>query len=391
MGRYISKDSDNRYVKYIELGFALIILLTGLVLVKYTSVIAEVLGVSFFTFQAISYIVDVYRKDINGEKDFITYAIYVSFFPQLLCGPISKAKEQIFRYKSVKVFDLENVEKSWVIVIYGVFLKLVIADRIAIYVDYVYSNMSKIGKLSILIAILLYSIQIYCDFAGYSLIAIGLASTFGIELPVNFRQPYFAESISDFWKRWHISLTSWFREYLYIPLGGNRKGSIRTYVNILIVFVISGIWHGAGMTFVLWGLLHGLFQVAERYFKLAKYRYRIVTYLLVSLLWVMFRVDDLNQALGILSGIFTNSGNNVLEMVNNCGLGVHNIIVLFSAIVVVFVIDYMQNNRKDVLGWLWNQRTLFKWIILYAIIFAIMILGIYGPGYDSTQFIYYQF
>lgn len=370
---------------------AIVLLLGILFAVKYCQIPLEVLGISFFTFQAISYVIDVYRGDVDEEKNFVVYALYVSFFPQLLSGPIAKAKEQLVRYKNEKQFDLRIVESGWILAIYGCFLKLVIADRIAVFVDDVYGDIANAGRVGILLAILLYSVQIYCDFAGYSLMALGIGRTFGIELPVNFRQPYLAGSMNDFWKRWHISLTSWFREYLYFPLGGNRKGKVRCYINILIVFVVSGIWHGAGMTFLLWGAIHGMLQVAERAFVKTKHAYRFLTYLFVSALWVLFRADTITQAGKIFKFLFINTNANTLSEITAHGLDAANIIVLALAMAVMTTVDIMLYRGKDALEKLEKAKLPIRWLILYMLIFATIVVGVYGPGYDAARFIYYKF
>lgn len=254
-----------------------------------------------------------------------------------------------------------------------------------------YGNIANAGRVGILLAVLLYSVQIYCDFVGYSLIALGIGRTFGIELPVNFRQPYLAGSLNDFWKRWHISLTSWFREYLYFPLGGNRKGKARSYINILIVFVVSGIWHGAGLTFLLWGLLHGILEVAERAFVKTKRAYRFLTYLFVSALWVLFRADTITQAGEIFRGLFVNENANTLLEITAHGLDAANVIVLVLAMLVMTAIDIMLYRGKDVLEKLEKTRLPMRWMILYILIFATIVVGVYGPGYDAARFIYDKF
>lgn len=390
-GRFISENLKERSRAVKWLSISVVILLGVLIIVKYTSLPVQVLGISFFTFQAVSYVVDVYRGDIEPEKDFIVYALYVSFFAQLVSGPIAKAKEQIARYKQEKVFDLERTEKALILAVYGFFMKMVIADRIGIFVDSVYGNAAASGRVSIICAVLLYSVQIYCDFAGYTLIAIGIARSLGIELPANFKQPYLSKNIDDFWKRWHISLTSWFRDYLYLPLGGNRKGKVRTYVNVLIVFVVSGIWHGAGMTFVLWGLLHGLAQVIEKAFIKTKKSYRILTYILVSLLWVLFRADSISQAGAIFGGIVINDNGFAISEVLLHGLNVANIVVLLMAMMIMVAVDIATYRGINLIDKLFDMKLIFRWAILYALIFSVIILGVYGPGYDAARFIYDKF
>lgn len=420
IGKYMYRKKP---VIYLAIGIITLVLV--LVVSKYTDFGLKVLGISFFTFQEISYLIDVYRRDVEPEHSIVNYALYVSFFPQLLSGPIAKAKEQLQRYRAKKVYNIESMEKGWITALYGVFLKMVIADRIAIYVNKVYGTYGgnldgtvRIGTIAMVLAVVLYAVQIYCDFAGYTLIAIGIAQTFGIELPINFKQPYLASGITDFWKRWHISLTSWFRDYLYIPLGGNRKGIVRTYANILIVFIVSGVWHGAGITFIIWGALHGLLQViekmwkrfrsnspkhhnidvssvkgnrvqSEKIFNFIKCIFRRgFTFLLVSITWVFFRAEDIHQAIWILKEICMGRGT---ASILGFGLDKWNMILLLVCIMVLFIIDIAKERGYNVVSYIMNCKLPVRWFILYVLIFSIIIFGIYGPGYDASAFIYYKF
>lgn len=221
-------------------------------------------GISFYTFQALSYTVDVYRKEIEPEKNPLRYALFVSFFPQLVAGPIERSKNLLTQLKNVeniKVWNYDRVASGVIQMIWGLFQKMVIADRISIFVDTVYANLHAVGTFETVIGIVGFAIQIYCDFAAYSTIAIGAARVMGFELMENFDTPYFSRSIKEFWRRWHISLGSWLRDYLYIPLGGNRKGKVRKYFNLMVTFFVSGLWHGASWTYVLWGCIEGAYQV----------------------------------------------------------------------------------------------------------------------------------
>ena len=420
IGKYMYRKKP---VIYLAIGIITLVLV--LAVSKYTDFGLKVLGISFFTFQEISYLMDVYRRDVESEHSIVNYALYVSFFPQLLSGPIAKAKEQLQRYRAKKIYNIESMEKGWVTALYGVFLKMVIADRIAIYVNTVYGTYSgnsdgtvRIGTIAMVLVVILYSVQIYCDFAGYTLIAIGIAQTFGIELPINFKQPYLASGITDFWRRWHISLTSWFRDYLYIPLGGNRKGVIRTYANILIVFIVSGIWHGAGITYIIWGALHGLLQVIEKMWKRfrgnsPKY-YNIddssveanrvqsgkifsiinfifnrgITFILASITWVFFKADDIHQSIWILKEIFMGRGT---ASILGFGLDKLDMILLLVCIIVLIIIDIAKERGCNVVNYIMNRKLPVRWFILYVLIFSIIIFGIYGSGYDASAFIYYKF
>ncbi len=216
-------------------------------------------GISFYTFQALSYTMDVYRDEIKAEKSFFKYALFVSFFPQLVAGPIERSKNLLKQLEGNKRFDFDVAKDGFMLMLWGLFLKIVVADRIGIFVDTVYGDFESFGGLYIVVASILFAIQIYCDFAGYSTIAMGAAQILGIKLMENFDAPYLSTSVADFWRRWHISLTTWFKDYLYIPLGGSRKGTLRKYINKIIVFLISGLWHGAGFSYIVWGGLNGLY------------------------------------------------------------------------------------------------------------------------------------
>lgn len=368
-----------------------IIFIVGMLIsVKMHSSIVQVVGISFFSFQAISYVVDVSRTHINPEKKFVDLALYISFFPQLLSGPISKAKEQIEIYKKPKRFSYIELKKSFIYILYGCFMKMVVAERISIFVNAVYNNIAECGSYTILISVLLYSIQIYCDFAGYSLISIGIGKSFGISLPHNFNKPYFATSINDFWKRWHISLTSWFRDYLYFPLGGNRKGVCRTYINILIVFIVSGLWHGIGVTFLLWGLFHAIFQIIERRFQKIQRMPRIVCFVIISLLWVLFKASTMEQAINIYRSLVFNSFS--FESLFKMGLDLSDFIILMITIVIVNVVDLLEDKYGlNIVDIVYERNLIVRWILLYILIFTIIIFGIYGPGYDASSFIYTNF
>jgi D-alanyl-lipoteichoic acid acyltransferase DltB (MBOAT superfamily) len=227
-------------------------------------------GISFYTFQALGYSIDVYRGTVKAERNFINYALFVTFFPALVAGPIERTANLLPQFKINNSFDYDKVTSGLKLAAWGMFKKVVIADRLAVYVNAVYDNPAVYPACSIALATFFFAFQIYCDFSGYSDIAIGSARALGFNLMTNFRQPYFARSIADFWRRWHISLTTWLTDYIYIPLGGNRRGLLRQCINIIIVFALSGLWHGAAWNFVAWGILHGLFQVIERLVKNCK-------------------------------------------------------------------------------------------------------------------------
>lgn len=373
------------------------------------------MGISFFVFQAMGYVIDVYRGSVPAEKNFLKYALFISFFPQLVAGPIERAEEflpQIKNIEKIRAFDVKRIQRGTTLMLYGYFMKMIIADRAAIFVDNVFDPLKYAeyqGGIS-WVAAILFSIQIYCDFAGYTYIAIGCARAMGFELMDNFHTPYLARSIQDFWARWHISLTGWFRDYLYFPLGGSRKGKLRKYVNIFIVFLVSGLWHGAAWHFVLWGAIHGLLRIAEELTKKPREALRsalgedgnslahklwqtVITFVLVTIAWVTFRAASIGQAFSIIKGMFTKFNPWVLFDGSIYGLGLDEkeFLVLWTAIMVLILVDVLSYLKKDLVDVFVRQPAWFRWIALWVWIGAIVLFGIYGENYDSTAFIYFQF
>lgn len=367
-------------------------------------------GISFYTFQALSYTMDVYRREIFVEKNIAKYALFVSFFPQLVAGPIERSKNLLVQINKRHYFDYDRVKSGLLIMLWGLFLKLVIADRVAIVVNQVYGDYAQYAGLQLVIATLLFGIQIYCDFGSYSYIAIGSAQVMGFTLMENFRQPYFARSITEFWQRWHISLSTWFRDYLYIPLGGNRKGNFRKYINIMIVFIVSGLWHGASWNFVIWGALHGIFQVIGLITKPFKakvtdrlgvdrlsFSYQLgqglITFALVNFAWIFFRAPDFTAARDIIDRILLewNPWIFVDGSLYELGLSRPNLMVAMIGILVMIGTSIAKRKGFEIRASLARQGLLFRWGIYFALIFTIIIFGIYGPGYSESQFLYFQF
>lgn len=270
-------------------------------------------GISFFTFQALGYLWDVYYGRIKAERNWWDYMLFVSFFPQIASGPISKAADLLPQIKAERTFDYDKAVQGLKWLLWGMFLKVVLADRLGLYVDSVYNNYTYQSGSSCFAASILYSFQIYGDFAGYSLMAIGTGRLLGFDLINNFNRPYLSVSVTDFWRRWHISLSIWLKDYIYIPLGGSRCSKLRNYWNILITFLVSGIWHGANWTFIVWGILHGIFQIIEKALNLQKSTtkggiriFRIfITFCLVNFAWIFFRLPDIKTAWKVIEKIFT--------------------------------------------------------------------------------------
>ena len=343
-------------------------------------------GISFYTFQALGYSIDVYRGTTKVERDFVTYALFVSFFPQLVAGPIERSNNLLPQFKQLHRFDYETVMSGVKLMAWGYFMKLALADRCGIYVDAIFNNVDKHNGGSYLVASLLFPFQIYGDFAGYSLIAIGVARVMGFRLMENFRRPYFATSVGEFWHRWHISLSTWFKDYVYIPLGGNRVGKLRNYFNLLVTFVISGVWHGANWTFFFWGTLHGVLLCIEKALGIGKQKFTgiikffhwAITFVLVCLAWILFRANNLSDAMMVIKGIFTNPGVPKPEYANFIAIGMAMTILLIKE----FADEYQWPVRvADSKSWIVRH------VYLVMMIAYIILFGVLG----GDQFIYFQF
>ena len=348
------------------------------------------LGISFFILQAITYPIDLYRGHVKLEKNIFKYALFVSFFPQILSGPIAKAKEMLPQYNEYHKFDKKNIYCGFMLMLYGYFQKIVIADLLAYGVNNVYNNLHNFSGVPILIVVFLYSFQIYFDFVSYSNIALGCAKMFGYDLINNFNSPYFADSIKNFWSRWHISLSTWFKNYVYFHLGGNRCSNFRTYINLLIVFLVSGLWHGAYYTYIVWGLLHGIYQVIERVIN-KKCKYNIVnviiTFLLVTFAWIFFRANTINDAFYVICNMFKINLVDIKSQIKSIGFDFYDLTVLITSIIVVFELEVIK-SKKNLLDILYKKSNILKYIIAITLIFSIIVFGYYGPGFDNSQFIY---
>lgn len=367
-------------------------------------------GISFYTFQALGYTVDVYRGEIRAERNFFRYALFVSFFPQLVAGPIERSKNLLNQLRNPQKFDYRRMCDGLMLMIWGYFLKLVIADRISIFVDNVYANVGIYDGKYLLLASILFAFQIYCDFAGYSTIAIGAAEVMGFQLMENFNSPYLSRSVAEFWRRWHISLSSWFKDYLYIPLGGNRKGKIRKYINIMIVFLVSGLWHGANWSYVVWGGLNGFYQVigavftpvrkkikekihVKKNFLPLMFIYIIVTFVLVDFAWIFFRADTMQHAFEVIGSIL--HMNDPVLLANGTlydfGLNKPNFIVLGAALFILLFADICKYRGIVVRKAILDANIVIRWSVTLAGILGILVFGIWGSGYAATNFIYFQF
>lgn len=355
------------------------------------------IGLSFHTFQAMSYTIEVFRGNHKAEKHLGIYALYVLYYPQLVAGPIERPQNLLDQYHAVQYFSYDNLMTGLRLMLWGFFKKVVIADRLALVVDFVYRNPDEQNALTYLIAMIFFSIQIYCDFSGYSDIAIGASKTMGIDLMQNFNVPYWSQSITEFWRRWHISLSTWFRDYLYISLGGNRVSRPRWYLNMLIVFLISGLWHGANWTFVVWGAIHGIGLMIENLFgwneKAKNWIVQgvkiLATFIFVTFAWIFFRATNFEQATHILSTTI-NGLPNVFSYVSSLhflseqtevGLTLSFTLIAFLLICELkygaFVLEKFAQD---------TQSKMLRWAVYYFILLMILF-----AKNEAQTFIYFQF
>ena len=367
-------------------------------------------GISFYTFVVCGYLMDVYRGTTRPETNFVDFALLVSFFPALLSGPIERSTTLLPQIKSHRLPDAsvtgEDVKTGVTRFLVGLAKKMILADQLAVLVNTAYAAPENFTGVQLLAAALAYSLQIYCDFSAYSDMAVGCGRLLGFRLTENFNAPYLARSVKDFWRRWHISLSSWFRDYLYFPLGGSRKGARRTDLNILIVFAVSGLWHGAAVTFVVWGLLNGLYQVVGKLLRPLKQRVWaalrlaperrvlaalqvVVTFCLLTVTWVFFRAGSLHHALTILGRIGTLAGGVFPLAFTALGMGRKQLAVLALCVLGLFLWDIF-GEKKDLTARL-NGTVWRRYAVWTCLVLAILLLGAYGTGYDAQEFVYFQF
>lgn len=369
--------------------------------------IAAPLGLSFFTVQMISYLVDIYNKKITAQKNLLKYVLYISFFPQIIQGPIPRYEQLMCQLETGHHFEPTNITRGFQLILWGFFLKLMIADKASVIVDTVFNNCSYYKGAYVVLAGMLYSIQLYADFQACTKLAQGAASLFGIRLVNNFNHPYFAKSIKEFWGRWHISFSSWLKDYIYIPLGGNRKGKLRKYINLFITFLVSGIWHGSGFRFLVWGGLHAIYQiigectaefrnkifvsaVINKYSRIHDVIKCIFTFCLVTIAWIIFRANSLRDALKMIRSIFAVYNPWVLinDSVFSLGLSWKEVIVLVLAIVILYAVSHIQECGISIHEKILEQPLVIRWAIYIVTIAAIMIFGTYGYGANAQDFIY---
>jgi D-alanyl-lipoteichoic acid acyltransferase DltB (MBOAT superfamily) len=386
-----------------------ILALLPLLVFKYTGFITEILtnvilkdkpnsieiniiapiGISFYTFQSVGYLFDVYNKRIKAERNWWDYMLFVCFFPQILSGPISRAQDLLPQIKSERTFDYSKSVQALKWILWGMFVKVVMADRLGIYVDTIFANYDMYSGLTCFFASICYSLQIYGDFAGYSLMAMGVARLMGFDLINNFNHPYLATSITDFWKRWHISLTKWLTTHVYIAMGGNRCSKLRQYWNIMVTFLVSGIWHGANWTFILWGSIHGIFQIIEKALGLQKCEGNwfvkllriIITFLIVNFAWIIFRSPDIFFACDYIVRIFTDHS---LSLYSDFGV---TPILFHASIAVVLIKDIIEEFSEGKMSLLNSKYLFVRWATYISLLVAILLCGVL----DSGSFIYVNF
>ncbi len=352
-------------------------------------------GISFYTFQTLSYTLDIYKGKLNATKDVLSFFAFVSFFPQLVAGPIERAKDLLPQFFTAKKVNYEDIRSGLVTIAIGLFKKIVIADRLAIFVDSAFDDIPGASGAPILIASIFFAFQLYLDFSAYSDIAIGVARTLGFKLSTNFRRPYLSISFSGFWSRWHISLSSWFRDYVYIPLGGNRGTKMKTILNIMIVFVLSGLWHGASWNFVIWGLMNGLFLILLDEYLLKIIHIKIVKSFIVILGWVLslifFRAETFSDSILAYSEL----GFSNFEKLYEFGLnGIEfklAIWLLVGTILMELVSEKLAKNELNISDWLMLRPIIVRYSFYIVIIGSVLFFGSYGVGLNDQSFIYFQF
>lgn len=358
-------------------------------------------GVSFYFFQSMGYLIDVYRGKIKAEKHFGFYALFVSFFPQLLAGPIGRADSLLPQYKKERPFNYDNVTYGLKLMAWGYFKKLVIADVFANVVNKVYNKPYSYVGLVFIIVTIMFAIEIYCDFSGYSDIAVGCAKLFGIDLMTNFKSPYFSFSIREFWSRWHISLSTWFRDYVYIPLGGSRVKRWRHCLNLMITFLVSGFWHGSSFTFILWGGIHGLLQIIETFLYPKTRKGEVVvrkkhwwqlpiTFILLCFTWIFFRVNTIQDAIWVIYKLFWDASRplNYLKTAAIClDMPYISMVGLLLPVIILAIYDGI-SLKQDVIQLISRQKFFVRWPIY---VLLLVVIALFSNKGIATEFIYMQF
>ena len=396
-GLMIERNRENPRRKRAWLVASVVSTLTVLFIFKYQGLFRETnillpIGLSFHTFQSLSYVIEVYRGNQHAEKHFGFYSLYVMFYPQLVTGPIERPQNLLRQLRIPQPFKGENLARGVMLILFGLFAKMVVADNLAVYVDQIYAHPEQYSTVGIGLGLIFYSFQIYCDFFGYSTIALGCAKAMGYDLMDNFRAPYLSRSIGEFWHRWHISLSSWFRDYLYIPLGGSRVRTVRWVMNIMVVFLLSGLWHGADWTFMVWGGMHGVLLVAEGLPAKLKGRKQKLSdtealpvrllrmagvFVAVTLLWGMFRAEGFWQFREVMHSLFSNARLGAMPAIDG-------VAILFLILFVVADVT-LRNTRFD--RWCIQQPKAVQWAVCFLLAFCTVAFA----SVETFPFIYFQF
>lgn len=409
---------ENRWRKVWLIVSLLVTSIPLLIVKEYGFIISDILhksmdlrifapiGIAFYSMLLMAYVIDVYKERITAESNLLKFLLFCSWFPQIIQGPIPRYEQLSRQLYEGHRFDEKQFVKGFMLILWGFFLKMCIADKAGVFVDKVFDNYPTYRGVYVLIAGILYSLQLYTDFLACTSLAQGISRLFGICLIDNFNHPYFSISVKDFWRRWHISLSSWLRDYIYIPLGGNRKGKVRKYANLLITFAVSGIWHGAGYKFVFWGLLHGLYQIIDEIITpvIALFSRRIhldnhltlklcrvvITFFAVMLAWIIFRADRLITGLSMIKSIFTVYNPWILtnDALINLGLSWKEFLVLFLSIGILIVVSWKQEHGMQISEKILKFNLFTRWCIYIGVILFVLIFGTYGYGFDAKDFIY---
>ena len=358
------------------------------------------IGLSFHTFQSMSYVIEVYWGKQKAERNYGMYSLYVMFYPQLVAGPIERPQNLLHQFYEKHYFEYKRVTEGLKMMLLGLFKKIVIADNLTIVVNTIYNNPTEYTGIPLILGTIFFAFQIYCDFSGYSEIAIGAAHVMGFKLMTNFRRPYYSRSIGEFWKRWHISLSTWFKDYVYIPLGGSRVSTLRIYFNLFVVFLISGIWHGANWTYVIWGALHGIYRIISLVTEKIRNKFTekiglvrhpglhallkiSITFILVNIGWIFFRANNLEDAMYILTHLFTGLTLNFSGIM--IGTNWTGLLIIFISILIMEIFHLIQEHRsmRDFIA---SKPVMIRWSVYIFLIWLIILWGAKG-----ADFIYFQF
>ena len=358
----------------------------------YLNIILPV-GISFYTFQTLSYTIDIYYKRLKHTDNIIAFFAFVSFFPQLVAGPIERAKDLLPQFLKPTSIDYNSLRSGLILMAWGFFKKIVLADRLAIFVDSTYKNVNNLDGTTSIISIIFFAFQLYLDFSAYSDIAIGTARLLGFKLSTNFNRPYLSSSFSDFWKRWHISLSSWFRDYVYIPLGGNRVSKKKFIRNILIVFILSGLWHGASWNFAIWGILNGVFILIFDRFMANKTNKitRIFISLFIFSLWALSLIFFRAQTFQDANQMFLNLFKPTQDTLYNHGLNSLEFKFTIKLLIAFIIFEIILEKYNNIYEWFINQNKIIRWLVYLLLIAFIIIYGSYGVGLNDSNFVYFQF